>query len=111
MTDLDGAEAVFAALGDTTRRELLRSLAVEGPATATGLAVGRGISRQAVSKHLLVLDRAGLVTAERVGREVRYRAALDALDAAADWIRTTGQAWDRRLARLTDVLGDPSDRC
>ncbi len=110
MTDPDTTEAVFAALGDTTRRELLRCLAVEGPATATGLANGRGISRQAVSKHLVVLDRAGLVAAERVGREVRYHAVPESLGAAADWIRVTGQAWDRRLGRLTEVLRDSSDR-
>jgi DNA-binding transcriptional ArsR family regulator len=104
----DPAAAVFAALGDTVRRELLRTLAVDGPASATLLADGRGITRQAVAKHLSVLGRAGLVSPERHGREVRYRAHSEALVSATEWIEQTGAAWDRRLARLADVVDPPS---
>ncbi len=104
----DPAAAVFAALGDTVRRELLRTLALYGPASATALADGRGITRQAVAKHLAVLGRAGLVSPERHGREVRYRAHGDALGSAAEWIEQTGAAWDRRLTRLADLVDPPT---
>lgn len=103
-TGPDATAAVFAALGDTVRRELLRALATDGPASATRLADGRDISRQAVAKHLAILDRAGLVRPERHGREVRYRAQGDALSGAAEWIRQTGAAWDRRLERLAHAI-------
>jgi DNA-binding transcriptional ArsR family regulator len=95
---------VFGALGDSTRRGLLRALVDDGPSTATRLAEGRGISRQAVAKHLGVLGEADLVRSERVGREVQFRAHTDALAPAADWIARTDQAWERRLGRLGELL-------
>lgn len=100
------ADLVFTALGDGTRRELLRAVAQHGPTTATQLAADREISRQAVAKHLGVLDRAGLVVSERQGRETRYRAEPAPLRSAVDWIETTGGAWDRRLERLAGLLDD-----
>ena len=107
---IDGpqVDAVFAALGDGTRRELLRAVADLGPTTATRLAADREISRQAVAKHLGVLDRAGLVVAERQGRETQYRAHPAALRCAVDWIDETGAAWDRRLQRLTELFEERS---
>ena len=103
---VDGArvDAVFAALGDGTRRDLLRAVADLGPTTATRLAADRDISRQAVAKHLGVLDRAGLVVAERQGRETQYRADPAAMRCAVDWIDATGAAWDRRLHLLTELF-------
>ena len=92
--------AVFAALGDDTRRRIWRAVLDEGPLTATALAGRVPITRQAVSKHLQVLDRAGLVTAERVGRETRYVARSDPLRDAADWIAAADATWRDRLARL-----------
>ena len=74
--------------------------------TATRLAADREISRQAVAKHLGVLDRTGLVVSERHGRETRYRAQPAPLRTAVDWIEATGSAWDRRLERLTTLLED-----
>jgi DNA-binding transcriptional ArsR family regulator len=93
-------DAVFSALADPTRREVLRTLARGEPVTASSFADRLPISRQAMSKHLAVLDRAGLVQAERRGRETRYRLAPDPLDDADRWIRETGAAWDARLARM-----------
>lgn len=58
------------------------------------------ISRQAVSKHLHVLDGAGLVEAERAGRETQWHLRPDRLASVADWVAETGSAWDHRLARL-----------
>ena len=101
-------DAVFAALSDGTRRELLRAVADLGPTTATRLAADREISRQAVAKHLGVLGRAGLVVAERQGRETQYRADPLPLRGAVEWIDQTGAAWDRRLHRLAELFDDPA---
>lgn len=99
-------DLVFTALGDPTRRDLLRAVADLGPTTATRLASERSISRQAVAKHLGVLDRAGLVVAERAGRETHYRARVANMRCATEWIEQTGAAWDRRLQRLGELLED-----
>ena len=101
-----GADAVLGALGDPTRRSVLQSVAEDGPLTATELAGPFGISRQAVSKHLSVLEQAGLVRAERVGREARYEVVAGSLDPAAAWLDRVGATWDRRLTRLRRHLAD-----
>jgi DNA-binding transcriptional ArsR family regulator len=93
-------DAVFGALSDPTRRHVMERLVDDGPVTATDLARDLPISRQAVVKHLQALDAAGLVDAERVGREVRFAARPDTLGDAVDWMSTVGVRWDRRLARL-----------
>jgi DNA-binding transcriptional ArsR family regulator len=92
--------AVFGALADPTRRELLRRLTGSSTVTATGLTDELGMTRQAVAKHLRALADAGLVVATREGRETRYRAVPGALDDAADWMARTGARWDDRLERL-----------
>ncbi len=71
-----------------------------GPVTATDLARDLPISRQAVVKHLQALDGAGLVDAERVGREVRFAARTESLVDAVGWMSTVGARWDRRIAKL-----------
>ena len=96
------AAAVFDALGDPTRRELLTAVGRSGPVTATELAVDRTVTRQAIVKHLQLLATAGLVTAEKVGREQRYTVTLAPLDDAAAWMAGVGSAWDRRLAKLAE---------
>jgi DNA-binding transcriptional ArsR family regulator len=93
-------EAVFAALSDPTRRQVLDEVARRGPVSATALAGRFTVTRQALVKHLGALSDAGLVAPERVGREVRYRLAPDALDGAAAWLAAIGARWDRRLAAL-----------
>lgn len=94
------AGAVFDALADPTRRSVLRAVAERGPLTATALAARLPISRQAISKHLGVLRTAGLVTAERAGRELRYAATPEPMIEAGRWLDATGAAWDARLDRL-----------
>jgi DNA-binding transcriptional ArsR family regulator len=96
----DPGPAVFAALADPTRWRLLGTLAQQGEGTATTLAAELPVSRPAVIKHLGVLDRAGLVTRQRAGREVRYRVEPARLDATARQIAALAAAWDRRLAAL-----------
>ncbi|MGH2881408.1 MAG: ArsR/SmtB family transcription factor [Solirubrobacteraceae bacterium] len=93
------------------RRRLLSQIASH-PATATELANELPISRQAVTKHLSCLSRAGLLARERAGRDVRYRVTPAPLSDAVSWIAQVGTEWDGRLARLAnalDYLGDRRD--
>lgn len=94
------AGAVFSALADPTRRFVVRSMAEDGPVTATELAERLPISRQAVAKHLAALGAAGLVDGAKEGRETRYRLTPEPLDHAMAWMADVGSQWDRRLDRL-----------
>lgn len=98
--DASPVDAVLAALADPTRRQLLDLLAVLGEPTATTLAEHLPISRQAIVKHLAVLDAAGLVTGRRAGREVRYAVRPEALTMTARWMAALASDWDRRLATI-----------
>ena len=79
----DHVDELWAAVADPTRRRLLDALLAQGDATATTLAREVPVTRQAVAKHLAVLDRAGLVEGGRQGREVRYAVRPERLDLAA----------------------------
>jgi DNA-binding transcriptional ArsR family regulator len=92
--------SVLVALADPTRRQLLDLFAAEGAATATTLAERLPVSRQAIVKHLAVLDAAGLVVGSRVGREVRYSLQPAGLDATTRWMASLAADWDRRLAAI-----------
>lgn len=99
----EAVDSVLGALADPTRRQLLELLAAQGEATATTLAERLPVSRQAVVKHLAVLDAAGLVSGSRVGREVRYAVRPAALDTTARWMASLAADWDRRLANIKRV--------
>ena len=94
---------VFAALADPHRRTVLERLALAGEGTATTLAEGLPISRQAVVKHLAQLARARLVQARRHGREVRYSVQPGQLVSAAQGIAAIATGWDYTLAELKRV--------
>ncbi|MEJ3657987.1 metalloregulator ArsR/SmtB family transcription factor [Actinomycetes bacterium KLBMP 9759] len=94
---------VWDALADPTRRYMLDVLAARGEITATTIAEDLPISRQAVVKHLAVLRAAGLVSGNRVGREVRYVLHPEALGTAAQWMSALATDWDRRLARVKRI--------
>ena len=104
----DPAGAVFGALADPTRRQLLSSLARQ-PATATALAHDLPISRQAVVKHLTTLSDAGLLSRERMGRDVCYRFTPQPLSQAASWMAQVGGEWDERLTTLAEALRQRRD--
>jgi DNA-binding transcriptional ArsR family regulator len=95
---------VFAALADSTRREIAKLLADQGPLTPTQLAAHLPITRQAVTKHLGALEEAGLVRWSRRGRETRYRLTPRPFEAAALWMAAVGAEWDERLEALRGVL-------
>jgi DNA-binding transcriptional ArsR family regulator len=94
-------DAVFAALADPTRRQVVETLLHEGDTSVPVLTGRLPISRQAVAKHLAALDEAGLI--ERSpgrGREIRYALRPGALAPAADWVKRAESDWDGRLERL-----------
>jgi len=91
----DTLSHVFSALADPSRRHVLGYLADHGTATATQLTGELPMTRQAVSKHLAALSGAGLVSAERAGRETRYR------------LTEAGAEWDGRLHALLQHLRGP----
>jgi DNA-binding transcriptional ArsR family regulator len=93
-------DRIFAALADPSRRSMLERLAERGSASQSELADELPVTRQAVAKHLTTLSNAGLVRAERRGRETRYELDSAPLDAAAEWLERVGAEWDERLAAL-----------
>jgi DNA-binding transcriptional ArsR family regulator len=101
--------AVFEALADPTRREVVRRLSEGGPATATELAGGLPVTRQAVAKHLAALAEAGLVSSDRQGRETRFSFTPQPLADAVSWMADVGSQWDARLQALSQYLetGEP----
>ncbi len=101
----DTAGAVFSALADPTRRDVMRCLSDEGDATASELAARLPVSRQAITKHLETLAEARLVTSERRGREKRYRLTPGPLTDAMSWMTEVGGEWDTRLKALKTHLG------
>jgi DNA-binding transcriptional ArsR family regulator len=96
----DRSAEVFAALADPTRRRVMDQLSRRGPASATELADGLPVSRQAVAKHLALLEGAGLVAGERAGRERRFRLTPGPLTDAVTWMTSVGSEWDDRLEAL-----------
>jgi len=92
--------AVFTALADPTRREVIRRLSEDGPVTLGELAAELPVSRQAVTKHLLVLEEAGLVSASGDSRRKRYRLTPRPLADAMGWMVDVGAEWDERLEAL-----------
>jgi DNA-binding transcriptional ArsR family regulator len=104
--------AVFEALADPTRREVVRRLARDGPATATELAGELPVTRQAVAKHLATLAEAGLVSSVGQGRETRVSFTPQPLADAVSWMADVGRQWDDRLQALSQYLetGEPRPR-
>ena len=94
---------LWSAIGDPTRRRLLDLLLVSGEGTATSLGQQLPVTRQAVAKHLGVLDRVGLVRSAPAGRERRYRVDDAQLARAVAQLSSVGSAWDARLQRIKRI--------
>jgi DNA-binding transcriptional ArsR family regulator len=101
---------VFFALGDGTRLSVVRKLGSGGALTATALSVGAQVTRQAIVKHLQVLEGAGLVSHEKRGREVLYALEPGRLDDARSFLDGVSAGWDRALERLRRLVERPSPR-
>jgi DNA-binding transcriptional ArsR family regulator len=91
---------IFAALGDKTRLTLLARLCDDQSRSISQLTKGSTITRQAITKHLRVLEEARLVRAKTVGRECLYEFEPKALDEAKDYLSRVSRQWDQSLARL-----------
>lgn len=110
-TDPEGNKdlvAVFSALGDSTRLGLVEALLRHQPLSISHLASRSSISRQAVTKHLRVLEAAGLVARNRQGRESRYRLEPGAIEAARRYLDRASAQWDDAVDRLKQHLRQSS---
>jgi ArsR family transcriptional regulator, cadmium/lead-responsive transcriptional repressor len=96
-------DQLWSAIGDPSRRRVLDLLVSHGEASASWLAGQVPFSRQAVSKHLVVLEDAGLISRRKQGREVLYRVQADRLDQAARAMADLASQWDRRLAAIKSL--------
>jgi DNA-binding transcriptional ArsR family regulator len=96
--------AIYQALGDPTRLELVVRLGDRGPLTTLELVEGLGMSRQAATKHLMVLEGAGLVESRTQGRQVIRELRLEVLSEATDWLAERAAAWDRKLDALKKLV-------
>lgn len=96
-------EEVWLAVADPSRRSLLDLLINKGEATASGLASEVPFTRQAVAKHLAVLEKAQLVTSRRHGREVLFSVRPTEIDNAAQMMINVGEAWDARLQSIKRI--------
>lgn len=103
MAVAEDRDALIAAVTDPTRRQMLDLLLEHGESTATTLADSLPVTRQAVSKHLAVLDRAGLVHSHKSGREVLYQVDVARLDEATRSLASIAETWDQRLLRIKRI--------
>jgi DNA-binding transcriptional ArsR family regulator len=98
--------SVFAALGDETRLSVLTRLASGRAQSISRLTAGTNLTRQAVTKHLRVLENAGVVRGVRVGRESRFALEPKAIDDVRDYLERVSKQWDDALARLKSLVED-----
>ena len=94
----------FAALGDKTRLALIARLSAGRPHSISQLTRGGRLTRQAITKHLRVLEHAGIVRCSRHGRESLYQLSPAPIDAMRDYLNTLSQQWDQPLARLKSFV-------
>jgi DNA-binding transcriptional ArsR family regulator len=97
-------DTLFTALADPTRRGIFERLCAGGEQTVAALTAQAGISQPAVSKHLALLKRAGLVSGRHEGRQTHYSAQVAALAPIAEWTRQMTGFWEGRFDDLEDLL-------
>src|SRR3954471_12709207 len=100
----DAHDVLFRTLADPTRRALFERLCREGEQTVGALTARAGVSQPAVSKHLGVLKRAGLVLDRHEGRQTHYSAQLRALGPLVDWTSEMASFWETRFDDLEDLM-------
>ncbi len=99
-TGLQASAPVFSALGDGTRLRLVLRLCEQGPMSITNLVSGTRVTRQAITKHLLVMEQAGLVHGSRRGRERIWELEKERLEIAKGYLELISRRWDAALDRL-----------
>lgn len=97
---------LWSAIGEPVRRQVIDQLLGNGTGTASSLSEGLPVSRQAVSKHLVVLERAGLVSSTTLGRERIYQPDEAQLARAAAQLAAVGSSWSGRLRRIARIAED-----
>jgi DNA-binding transcriptional ArsR family regulator len=97
---------IFAALGDETRLRLVSRLCERGPTSITGLSAGFDVTRQAITKHLRVMEGAGIVRASKRGRESVWELEPQRLDDARRCLDLISNQWDDALGRLKRFVED-----
>jgi DNA-binding transcriptional ArsR family regulator len=97
---------VFAALGDETRLSLVAMLCDGRPCSISQLARGSKLTRQAITKHLRVLERAGIVHNVRMGRESRFEFDPQPIEGIKQYLDRVSEQWDRSLSRLKSFVED-----
>lgn len=102
--DEDALSRILKAAGDTTRRHILTLLVQEGPLRVTALAAHFDMSLNSVSKHIKVLEEAGLVTRRTMGREHFIAAELEPLRVTEGWFAQLKSIWELRLSALENAL-------
>jgi DNA-binding transcriptional ArsR family regulator len=103
VLDEDRADALFHALADRTRRDIVRRV-LDGEHSVSTLAAHYDMSFAAVQKHVAVLDRAGLITKRRRGREQLARGEVTAIRSVASLLAELEQVWRGRVARIDDLI-------
>jgi DNA-binding transcriptional ArsR family regulator len=98
--ELAGSASIFAALGDETRLGLVSRLSNDGPMSITKLSTGFAITRQAITKHLRVMESAGLVCGTQQGREIVWELEQKRLADARRHLQMISAQWDQTLGRL-----------
>ncbi|MGE3074503.1 MAG: ArsR/SmtB family transcription factor [Dehalococcoidia bacterium] len=91
---------VFAALGDETRLRIVSRLGESPRLSISALSAGEAVTRQAITKHLHVLEGAGLVESTRQGREQLWELKAERVEEARNWLDEISRRWDERLERL-----------
>ncbi len=99
---------MFAALGDGTRLALVAKLSSGEPSSISRLTSGSRLTRQAITKHLRVLEGAGLVHSIRRGRESLFEFDPEPITELKDYLELVSQHWDERLARLKKLVEKPA---
>jgi DNA-binding transcriptional ArsR family regulator len=107
---LQGRAHVFAALGDRTRLEILAKLCRGKPQSIVQLTEGSALTRQAITKHLRVLESAGMVHGVRAGRERLFRFNPEPMQQAQEFLDLVSEQWDQALARLKSFVEDSGRR-
>lgn len=104
--ELSKAVPIFAALGDPIRLAIVARLGKDGPLPTIALKQGAGVTRQGLTKHLHLLEDAGLVSSDRQGRDRQWRLQAQRLAAVRDYLDRISAQWDLRLEQLRAFVED-----